>query len=135
MGPIQFSRAHYKGSWGHSASTSVLSWMERRGAPRFATVRNQLAAYSSSCEQALTTLQELLPVGTFSLHLQENITKTVAEQFDKPWVEETQNVQKGWLRADTDLVKKTVVVSLDGGMCRVRKDSEKYREFKLGVLG
>ena len=137
MGPIKFSRAHYKGSCGHSAyPLDVCLGLdgEHGVLPDLQLCATRLAAYSSY-EQALTTLQELLPVGTFSLHLQENITKTVAEQFDRLWVEETQNVQEGWLRADTDLVGKTVVVSLDGGMCRVRKDSEKYREFKLGVLG
>jgi hypothetical protein len=137
MGPIKFSRAHYKGSCGHSAyPLDVCLGLdgEHGVLPDLQLCATRLAAYSSY-EQALTTLQELLPVGTFSLHLQENITKTVAEQFDRLWVEETQNVQEGWLRADTDLVEKTVVVSLDGGMCRVRKDSEKYREFKLGVLG
>lgn len=136
LGPIRFSRAYYHGECGHSAAPidSLLGIDGEHGVlpdlQEDATLLSALMSYPKAVE----LLQQLLPVGTFSLRLQENVTRTVAGEFAELHAEEAENVKPGWQEGDP-LEDRTVVAAADGGMCRVRDHTERYKEFKLAVMG
>lgn len=93
-----------------------------------------LLATHFSYPQAVETLCRFLPVGKFSLKLEEQVTAAVANDFMQVQRDEAHLVEPGWQAGDP-IVDRTVVASVDGGMCRVRDHDEKYREFKLAVVG
>ena len=136
LGPIRFKRAYYHGSCGHSAFPidSLLGIDGKHGVLPDLQESAALLATATSYPQALELLQRLLPVGTFSLHLHEEVTRSIASDFVALQREEAEAAKPGW-RDGKDLLNKTVVASVDGGMCRVRDHSERYREFKLAVMG
>lgn len=136
VGPIEMKRAYYHGECGHSAAPldyllgldgkhSVLPDLQECAA---------LLATSLSYPQAVKTLERLLPVGKFSLKLGEQVTSAVATDFVEIQRDEASTVEPGW-QAGEPLEDRTVIASVDGGMCRVRDHDERFREFKLAVIG
>ncbi|MBZ0090344.1 MAG: ISKra4 family transposase [Thermoanaerobaculia bacterium] len=136
LGPIRFKRAYYHGACGHTAFPidSLLRIDGKHGVLPDLQECAALLATTTSYPQALELLQRLLPVGTFSLHLQEEITRSVASDFIALQRDEAEAAKPGW-RDGEELQDKTVVASVDGGMCRVRDHADRYREFKLAVMG
>jgi hypothetical protein len=136
LGPVRYKRAYYHGACGHSAFPidSLLGLDGKHGVLPDLQECAALLATTVSYPQALDLLQRLLPVGTFSLHLQEEVTRGVACEFAALQREEGESARPGW-RDGEELQDKTVVASVDGGMCRVRDHADKYREFKLAVMG
>lgn len=136
LGPIHFSRAYYHGECCHSAFPldSLLGVDGEHGMLPDLQECAALLAATMSYPQALDMLHRLLPVGKLSLRLEENVTRTVASEFAGLQLEEAQSVEPGW-RAGEELEDRTVVAAVDGGMCRVRDHDERYREFKLAVVG
>jgi hypothetical protein len=136
LGPIRFQRAYYRGECGHSAFPidSLLGIDGKHGVLPDLQECAALLATTTSYPQALDLLRRLLPVGTFSLHLHEEITRSVATDFIALQREEAEAARPGW-REGEELKDKTIVASVDGGMCRVRDHKERYREFKLAVMG
>jgi hypothetical protein len=55
-----------------------------------------LLATTVSYPQAMELLQRMLPVGTFSLHLQEEVTRSVASEFVALQREEGEAARPGW---------------------------------------
>jgi hypothetical protein len=136
LGPVRFKRAYYHGACGHSAFPidSLLGIDEKHGVLPDLQECVALLATTTSYPQALGLLQCLLPVGKFSLHLQEEVTRAVARDFVALQEEEAEAARPGW-RDGEELQDKIIVASVDGGMCRVRDHAERYREFKLAVMG
>lgn len=136
LGPIRFKRAYYHGACGHSAFPidSLLGLDGKHGVLPDLQECAALLATTVSYPQALELLQRLLPVGKFSLHLHEEVTRSVASEFAGLQLEEGEAARPGW-RDGEELQDKTVVASVDGGMCRVRDHDDRYREFKLAVMG
>ena len=136
LGPVRFKRAYYHGACGHSAFPidTLLGIDGKHGVLPDLQECAALLATTTSYPQALDLLQRLLPVGKFSLHLQEEVTRHVSGDFAVLQREEAEAARPGW-RDGVDLQPRTVVASVDGGMCRVRDHAERYREFKLAVMG
>lgn len=136
LGPIEFARAYYTGACGHSATPldTLLGIDGEHGVLPDLQECAALLSATMSYPKAVELLQRLLPVGTFSLRLQENVTQTVAGEFMALQCEEAETVEPGW-RTGEELEDRTVVVAVDGGMCRVRDHAEDYKEFKLAVMG
>lgn len=134
LGPIRFKRILPRGLWPHGLPHRQPAGHRRkaRRASRPPGVRG-IAGHDHLYPQALELLQRLLPVGTFSLHLQEEVTRSVASDFIVPSAMR-KSQKPGW-RDGEELQDKTVVASVDGGMCRVRDHADRYREFKLAVMG
>lgn len=136
FGPIKMKRAYYHGKCGHSVSPldhllgidgkhSMLPDLQECAA---------LLATHLSYPQAVGVLSRLFPVGKFSLKLEEQVTAAMANDFGQFQREEALEVTPGWQVGD-GIEDRTVVASVDGGMCRVRDHDERYREFKLAVVG
>ncbi len=136
LGPVRFKRAYYHGACGHSAFPidSLLGIDQKHGVLSDLQECAALLATAVSYPQALKLIQRILPVGTFSLHLKEEVTRGLATEFVALQREEGEAARPGW-RDGEELQDKTVVASVDGGMCRVRDHADKYREFKLAVMG
>lgn len=136
LGPVRFKRAYYHGPCGHSAFPidSLLGIDGKHGVLPDLQECAALLATTTSYPQALDLLQRLLPVGTFSLHLHEEVTRSVASDLIALQREEAEGAKPGW-RNGEELQDKIVVASVDGGMCRVRDHAERYREFKLAAMG
>jgi hypothetical protein len=136
LGPVRFKRAYYHGDCGHSAFPidGLLGLDGKHGVLPDLQECAALLATTTSYPQALELLRRLLPVGTFSLHLHEEVTRGVASEFIALQREEGEAARPGW-RDGEELQDKVIVASVDGGMCRVRDHDDRYREFKLAVMG
>lgn len=136
MGPVPFCRAYYSGRCGHSAfPIDALLGVDDEHAV-LPLLRDNVAYLAAQMpfQPAVETLQRLTPVGTFSLRLFEEVTKTIALEFSTLQQDELKDVKPGWMEG-AELEDKTVVVAVDGGMCKARDHKDRCREFKLAVMG
>ena len=139
IGDIDFKRAYYHGSCGHSVSP--LDRLIGLDGPHdvMPSLQDTVAwlAASMSYPETVKVLDKLCP-SKFSLKAVETITATIATQVQEAQQEEIQAVlddPSAAARRDGDLVPGVVCVGTDGGFISVRDHTHPTKEFKLAVLG
>ena len=102
------------------------------------SVQEALALLGSktSFPDAVSVFEMLMPFPV-SLRTVERVTHSLAKELvdfqdqDKSKVQSSGSLYRGALTGAMDVA----ILAVDGGICRMRSNEDKFREFKMGVLG
>ena len=134
LGDVPIRRSYYRGSGKVLYPLDKLLGTEEHAILPGLQQNIALLSSRASFPESTDLLNRLLPL-SISLKRVEKVAETMAKAVQQ---DQERRIERAFSPdANLPAVRKeqTTVVCLDGGMCRVRNDAEKYKEFKLAVMG
>lgn len=134
LGEVPIRRSYYRGSGKVLYPLDKLLGTEEHAILPGLQQNIALLSSRASFPDSTDILNRLLPL-SISLKRVEKVAETIAKAVQQ---DQELRIERAFSPGgNLPAVRKeqTTVVCLDGGMCRVRDDAEKYKEFKLAVMG